>query len=273
MIKRLPVKQGGEVDGILERLELNTVCREAHCPNRGECYASGTATFLIMGKVCTRNCRFCAVTKGKPDKLDAGEPERVGQAVRDMKLNYVVVTSVTRDDLADGGASHFAATVKAIKEASGAEVEVLTPDFQGDSGAVDTVVESGPAVFNHNVETVPGLYSDVRPMADYEQSLSVIEHASKRGMVTKSGIMVGLGETPKEVEAVLKDLREAGARIVTIGQYLSPGGKNLPVAEFIHPDIFARYERKAKELGFRGIASGPFVRSSYKAAELAGFRK
>lgn len=269
MKKRVPLHVPTCVSDTLSDLGLRTVCRSARCPNRLECYASGTATFLLMGDICTRNCRFCAIGGGTPVPLDEDEPLRVAEAVCRMKLNYVVITSVTRDDLPDGGSAHFARTVSAIRDAAGAGVEVLVPDFQGRTACVDTVLHARPVVFNHNVETIPRLYENVRPMADYSRSLSVLEHAAKKGALVKSGLMVGLGEKEEEVLALLSDLRDAGVSLITIGQYLSPAGSPLPVAEFVEPATFDYYRKEAERLGFGGAAAGPFVRSSYKAALLA----
>jgi len=257
---------------MLDELRLNTVCRSAKCPNRGECFASGTATFLIMGDACTRGCRFCAVDTRAPAPLDPDEPARVAEAARRMGLTHVVVTTVTRDDLPDGGAAHFVAVIRAIRGAApDARVEVLTSDFGGDPDAVDTVAGARPDVFNHNVETVPRLYAEVRPGADYRRSLRVLArvHATQPDLPTKSGLMVGLGETRKEVVEVLRDLRAHGVDIVTIGQYLRPSAQHLPVAEFVEPATFAWYEGQAREIGFAGVAASPFVRSSYHAGELA----
>ncbi|HHN45880.1 MAG TPA: lipoyl synthase [Planctomycetes bacterium] len=271
LVKRLPAHPGAEVPGILEGLGINTVCREARCPNRAECWSSGTAAFLIMGSVCTRNCRFCAVHKGAPQALDLREPSRIAQAAEKMKLNYAVVTSVTRDDLADGGAGHFAATVEALHSIAGAAVEVLVPDFLGRLPSVDTVLAARPEVFNHNVETVPRLYEEVRPMASYSRSLEVLAHAAGSGVPAKSGLMAGLGETEAEVEEVLSDLRAAGVESVTIGQYLAPGKSAVPVKEYVTPERFEKYRESAVRLGFTSVASAPFVRSSYHAAVLAGY--
>jgi lipoic acid synthetase len=277
-VKRLPVDASSPVPGLLADLELNTVCRSAKCPNLSECWASRTATFMIMGERCTRNCRFCAVAHGGANPLDETEPARVAEAARRLELGFVVVTSVTRDDLADGGAAHFASTVRAIHD-TGARAEVLVPDFGADddtrAAAVRTVMESGPEVFGHNVETVPRLYDSVRPGADYARSLSVLEEAARlcksgareRSSV-KSGLMLGLGERAGEVERVLRDLRSAGVEIVTMGQYLRPDATRLEVAEWVRPERFEEYARLAREFGFAGVAAGPFVRSSYKAAEL-----
>lgn len=272
---RRPLARSGEyvaVEGLLAELGLNTVCREAKCPNRGECYASGTATFLIAGDACTRGCRFCAVETHVPRPLDPGEPGRVGEAVARLGLRHAVVTMVTRDDLADGAAAHVAATVAAIRAAApDAAVEVLVSDFQGDEAALDTVIAAAPDVFNHNVETVPRLYAEVRPGADYARSLRVLAHAKARAprMPTKSGLMLGLGETADEVVSVMRDLRETGCELLTLGQYLRPSERHLPVAEFVEPAVFAELARQGRRMGFAGVASSPFVRSSYHAGELA----
>jgi lipoic acid synthetase len=259
------------VRGLLGRLRLHTVCQSAHCPNLCECFASGTATFLILGNVCTRHCRFCAVAAGEPQPLEADEPDRVAQAAATLGLRHVVVTSVTRDDLPDGGSGQFAATIAAIHAACEATVEVLTPDFQGRADLVARVLAAGPEVFNHNVETVPRLYPAVRPEADYRRSLDVLRLAHEHGgPLTKSGLMLGLGETRAEVLAVLRDLRAAGCEALTLGQYLRPSAGHLPVDRFVTPSEFGRYERDATELGFLGVAAGPFVRSSYHAEGLLG---
>jgi len=248
-------------------LKLHTVCQEARCPNRGECYSSGTATFLILGNVCTRNCKFCAIEKGDPTGEDPQEPERVLEAVKRMKLRYVVITSVTRDDLSDGGAGIFAKTIALIREFDYTiKMEVLTPDFKGSREAVKIIIDAKPDVFNHNVETVPRLYPLVRPMADYQQSLDVL--ASARSFnpegITKSGIMVGLGEHEDEVVGVLGDLAKNGCSIVTIGQYIQPTDSHIAVVEFIHPDVYERYKKAGEKLGLTVVA-GPLVRSSYFA--------
>lgn len=272
---RRPVAAPGrsaEIAGTLDELGLNTVCRSAKCPNRGECFASGTATFMVLGTECTRNCRFCAVDPARPKAPDAGEPERVGEAAARMGLRHVVVTMVTRDDLDDGGASHVVRTIEALRDrAPKARVEVLVSDFQGDTASIDAVAAAGPDVFNHNVETVPRLYPEVRPQADYRRSLEVLERVRSvaRGIPTKSGLMLGLGEKPDEVEGVLRDLREAGVSIVTLGQYLRPSRLHLPVTEFVSPEMFDRYAATARALGFAGVASAPFVRSSYHAEDVA----
>ena len=273
---RRPIAHGGEyaaVEGLLDRLELSTVCREARCPNRGECYASGTATFLIAGDVCTRGCRFCAVESRRPVPLDPGEPDRVAEAVEAMGLRHAVVTMVTRDDLDDGAAAHVVATIEAVRARTpDVAVEVLVSDFGGRGASVDAVADARPDVFNHNVETVPRLYKTVRPGADYRRSLAVLARAGERapGMPTKSGLMLGLGETHDEVVEAMRDLREAGVELLTLGQYLRPSAAHLPVAAFVEPDEFAELARVGRRLGFSGIASAPFVRSSYHAAELLG---
>lgn len=272
---RRPLAQSGsfaEVDQLLGELDLNTVCQSAKCPNRGECFSEGTATFLIMGGVCTRGCRFCAIESQVPGPLDSDEPERVAEAAARMGLSHVVITSVTRDDLPDGGAAHFSATIKAVRGAlPEASVEVLTSDFDGREESVDLVAAERPDVFNHNVETVPRLYATVRPQADYARSLRVLARMreTQPDLPTKSGLMLGLGETHAEVVEVLGDLREAGVSMVTLGQYLRPSKAHLPVAEFVEPAEFAALAREAYALGFAAVASAPFVRSSYHAGELA----
>ncbi|MFW6189224.1 MAG: lipoyl synthase [Planctomycetota bacterium] len=270
--KRLPHPgRTRPVAHVLEELSLNTVCREAHCPNRGECYACGTATFMILGDTCTRDCAFCAVRGGSPQPPDPDEPARLAEAVRRMDLRHVVVTSVTRDDLPDGGSAHFAAVIRALHKQTGATVEVLVPDFEGRAEDVDGVLDAGPEVFNHNVETVPRLYPEVRPQADFERSLGVLARAAahRAGAVTKSGLMLGLGETEDEVLLALRRLREAGCRVVTLGQYLAPSEFHHPVVDFVPPQHFEHLKERALDMGFQAVASGPFVRSSYGAAELA----
>jgi lipoic acid synthetase len=248
------------------------VCESARCPNIHECFHRGAATFLILGERCTRGCGFCAMPKGNPARLDMpldpAEPANVARMAAEMKLRYVVITSVNRDDLEDGGSRHFAATVREVRRAlPQARVEVLTPDFCGDHAAIARVLDAGPHVFNHNIETVPRLYSRVRPQADYRQSLDVLAFARRYSetVLTKSGFMLGLGETEEEVRALLRDLRAAGADVVTIGQYLQPTRRNLPVAAFIEPDQFEAYRDYGLALGFRMVFSGPLVRSSYMA--------
>lgn len=272
---RRPLARGGEyqaVDALLGELSLSTVCREAKCPNRGECFASGTATFLIAGDACTRGCRFCAVESRRPAPLDPGEPARVAEAVARLGLRHAVVTMVTRDDCEDGASGHVAATIAAIRDAApGVAVEVLVSDFGGNMAAVDTVTDAAPDVFNHNLETVPRLYEPVRPGADYARSLGVLRRVKERApqMPTKSGLMLGLGETHDEVVSVMRDLREVGCDLLTLGQYLRPSPAHLPVAEFVEPSAFAALAKEGRKLGFSGVASAPFVRSSYHAAELA----
>jgi len=271
--KRVSLEEGEETQKLLQSLSLHTVCESARCPNRGECFARKVATFLIMGDVCTRRCRFCAVEKGIPQPLDPEEPRRVGEASRQLGLKHVVVTSVTRDDLPDGGASHFVATIREIRKALPfSTVEVLTPDFQGREEDLRVVAKEEPEVFNHNVETVPRLYPLVRPLASYERSLTLLERVKEisPSVITKSGLMVGLGEKKEEVIEVLKDLKRVGCDVVTIGQYLRPSSRHLEVKEYVPPQVFAWYEDVAYSLGFRGVASGPLVRSSYLAEKFVG---
>ena len=261
---------GGQVRRLLRELGLATVCESARCPNRGECFGSGTATFLILGEVCTRRCGFCAIAKGAPRPPDPNEPAAVAEAVRRLGLAYAVVTSVTRDDLADGGASQFAATIRAIRASCAAtSVEVLVPDFTGRPDALALVLAAGPAVLNHNIETVPRLYKQVRMGARYERSLELLARARTMNpsIPTKSGIMVGLGESNEEVISVLGDMRTHGVEIATIGQYLRPTAMNLPVLRYVTPPEFAEYKRAGMEMGFSHVESGPLVRSSYHAHE------
>lgn len=267
---KYPSHESLELKKSLRRRGLHTVCEEARCPNMGECFSRPTATFLIMGSRCTRNCGFCSVKSAPPFPLDPEEPEQVAIAAKEMNLKYVVITSVTRDDLPDGGAGHFARTIHAVKEAMpGAKVEVLTPDFKGNKNALKVVLSAMPNVFNHNVETVPGLYPTVRPQADYIRSLSVLKSAKGMapGIPVKSGLMLGLGESREEVYQLLKDLRECGCEMVTIGQYLQPAKENLPVVEYIKPEIFEELKSAALAMGFKSVASGPLVRSSMNAEE------
>ena len=259
-----------EIRRLLHSAHLHTVCQEACCPNLGECFSQGTATFLILGDRCTRHCRFCAVAHGPVQPLDPEEPPRVAEAVHRMKLRYVVVTSVTRDDLADGGASVFAETLREIRDKSPeTQVEVLIPDFRGDLEALKTVLAGRPNVLNHNVETVPRLYGSVRPGADYRRSTNLLRNARQidPAIPTKSGLMLGLGERPDEVRQVLNDLLDAGCCILTLGQYLQPSARHLPVERFVTPEEFEEWRKKALEMGFREVASGPLVRSSYHAQE------
>jgi lipoyl synthase len=267
-LKKPLILKGGyqTVASCVERLHLHTVCVEAGCPNRSECFSSGTATFLIMGNHCTRSCGFCGVRHGTPLPLDRGEPAAIAHAARELNLRHIVVTSVTRDDLVDGGAAHFAETVRQCKAAlADATVEILVPDFRGNHDALDTVIAAAPDILNHNLETVPRLYGTVRPQADYRRSLALLAYAHAKNTKTKSGIMVGLGENEEEVVSVLKDLRTAGCAIITIGQYLQPSADRVPVVRYEPPERFAYYEQTAKALGFAAVFSGPFVRSSYKA--------
>ena len=259
----------GSMEEKLRGWNLGTVCQSAHCPNLGECFSRGTATFMILGTVCTRRCRFCVVEKGRPPPPDPLEPERVARAAETMGLHYVVVTSVTRDDLPDGGAEHFAKTIRWIRDrCSGARVEVLVPDFEGDKAALEKVCDAAPDVFNHNVETVPRLYAKVRPEADYRRSLDVLAYASGRGLPTKSGMMLGLGETNHEIWETLVDLRRAGCEYLTLGQYLAPSSGHLPVHRYVTPEEFKRWGETARAMGFQEVASAPLVRSSYRAAQM-----
>ena len=269
---RVRVSAGGEnyaaVRNLMRGQSLHTVCEEAHCPNLGECWNRHTATFLIMGDICTRGCRFCAVTKGKPAALDLDEPARLAEAVQRMGLRYVVVTSVDRDDLPDGGAGVFAAVIEQIRlHTPQCGIEVLTPDFQGRHEAIAAVVRARPTVFNHNLETVPRLYRTARPGSRYARSLDVLHHAKEldASMLTKTGLMVGLGETTDEILQVMADARSNGVDILTIGQYLRPSAWHLPIARYYTPDEFADLQRAGLEMGYQHVESGPLVRSSYHA--------
>jgi len=270
--KRIPpIQEIEKVKAILGRGNLHTVCEEARCPNLGDCFSKGTATFLILGRVCTRNCGFCAVERGDPLPLNESEPEAAARAVRELKLQYVVLTSVTRDDLQDGGASHYAKAIRAIRDQdSGVKIEVLIPDFKGDRPALSTVLRERPDVLNHNVETIPRLYPQVRPQADYRRSLKLLKWVKEiePSLLTKSGFMLGLGETQKEVLNLLTDLREVGCDFLTIGQYLQPRSDRLPVVRFVPPEEFEEYWQIAQGMGFKGVASGPFVRSSFHASQM-----
>jgi lipoic acid synthetase len=255
---------------LVSDLKLHTVCEEAQCPNRWECWSQGTATFMIAGDRCTRACGFCAVTTAKPFPLEADEPQRVAEAVRRMRLKHVVVTAVARDDLPDGGADHFARTIRAIRAvAPGINIEVLTPDFHAKDACLETVIEAGPEIFNHNLETVERLTPLVRSRAKYRRSLEVLARVKQLApsMVTKSGLMLGLGETEAELFQTMDDLRGAGVQVLTLGQYLRPSAQHLPVVEYIHPDAFERHKELAYAKGFEFVASGPLVRSSYHAAD------
>jgi lipoic acid synthetase len=258
---------------LLRDQKLTTVCEEARCPNLGECFSRGTATFMLLGDRCTRRCGYCSISTAKPLPPDAEEPDRVAEAAAQLGLRYVVLTAVARDDLRDGGAAHFAATIAALRERlPGAAIEVLTPDFKGDPAALATVLAARPDVFNHNIETVPRLFPRVRPQGSYALSLRLL--AALEGMapaqVTKSGLMVGLGETDAEIDAVLVDLRAVGVDIVTLGQYLRPTREHEPVARYVTPLGFEALAERARALGFPTVYSGVFVRSSYNAAEVAG---
>jgi lipoic acid synthetase len=268
-----PLPVGNEnffTHNLLRELRLETVCENARCPNRPECYSRRTATFMIMGNVCTRPCGFCSVPRGEPELLEADEPERVAEAAARLGLKHVVITSVTRDDLPDGGADHFYRCVLAVRERTGAAVEVLTPDFLGDTAAIDRVLESAPEVFNHNTETVPRFYKKVRGRAEYQRSLDLLAYIKRRcpTMTTKTGLMLGLGETREELLDVLADLRRADCDMLTLGQYLTPTLKHVPVARYLPPEEFDELKRLAQSLGFKHVASGPFVRSSYHADEM-----
>ena len=258
------------IRGLLGDLQLHTICESGNCPNLGECWAQATATFLILGNVCTRNCAFCDVDSGHPDVLDPCEPAHVAQAVEALDLSHVVVTSVSRDDLADGGAEQFAATIREIRRVCPeTAIEVLIPDFMGDLECLATVLNAQPTILGHNIETVQSLHRRIRPRFDYEVSLELLA-ASKRlssHIYTKSSVMVGLGETEADVLATLRDLREVDCDFVTVGQYLQPSRHHLPVKEYVHPHVFEAYRSEAEAMGFKYVASGPFVRSSYNAAE------
>lgn len=262
-----------DVEAMVEGLSLHTVCVEANCPNRMECFNRKTATFMILGRHCTRNCAFCNVTHSEPTPVDVDEPDKVADAVVKLGLRHAVITSVTRDDLPDGGASHFASVVRAIRQrAPGVAVELLIPDLQGSRSALKTVMDSKPDVLNHNVETVPELYSAVRPQADFRQSVELLRQCKEMDpqIKTKSGIMLGLGETHEQIVFVLNALQEAKVDLLTIGQYLQPSEAHYPVQEYVTPEAFESLKKLALEMGFEGVASSPLVRSSYHADELAG---
>lgn len=255
--------------GLLREWNLHTVCEGARCPNRGDCFAHATATFLILGDTCTRHCTFCAVNHGKPQPVDAKEPEHIVEAVKKLGLKYVVVTSVTRDDLPDGGAAHFAQVIEALRSYNPEVlVEVLIPDLKGSLSALNTVLDARPAVLNHNVETVPRLYPEVRPQADYNRSLTLLKHVKEiePRMLTKSGFMLGLGENKGEVVELLADLRKAGCDIITIGQYLQPSFKHHEIVRYVTPEEFDEYRRIGEKMGFATVVSAPLVRSSFQAS-------
>jgi len=264
------VEADHDLKKMLRTRGLHTVCEEARCPNRNDCFARGAATFMILGDICSRSCGFCSVKTGRGMPLEtlADEPEQVAEAAAQLGLRYVVITSVNRDELPDGGATHFARTIHAVRRRlPRSRIEVLTPDFKGNRGALHTVLDAGPDTFNHNVETVPRLYPRVRPQADYRQTLDVLSGARSyaRDALTKSGFMVGLGERRDEVKRLLEDLRAHDVEVATIGQYLQPTRRHLPVEEYVHPDIFEEYREYGERLGFRAVFSGPFVRSSFMA--------
>lgn len=255
-------------ESLLQGLHLSTVCQGAKCPNIHECFSCGTATFLILGDTCTRNCAFCNISPGRPGAPDADEPARVAQAAARLSLRHTVVTSVTRDDLPDGGAAHFAAVIRALKDAlPQSTIEVLIPDFQGDKAALDMVIHARPDLINHNVETHPDLYKSIRPQADFAQSLELLGRVKAAGLPAKSGFMVGLGENDEQVRALLRSLHGAGCSMVTIGQYMRPSTAHPQVDRYVHPDMFEEYARYGRELGIAYVFSAPLVRSSYQAAE------
>jgi lipoic acid synthetase len=253
---------------LIDEFKLNTVCESAACPNRGECWSRSTATFMILGNVCTRSCGFCNVITGKPTELDLDEPYRVAEAVKRLDLQYAVITSVNRDELKDGGASVWAETIRQVrKECPNTSIEVLIPDFMGNWQALETVMEAKPDVLNHNIETVPRLYLTVRPQGKYERSLELISRAKAKGMLTKSGLMMGLGETDDEVRAVMKDWHAAGCDLITLGQYMQPTAAHLPVDRYVEPETFEQLRKEGMAMGFANVFAGPLVRSSYHAAE------
>lgn len=259
-----------EVRRLVHDSELHTVCKSAHCPNVGECWSRRTATFMILGDTCTRNCRFCAVNSGQPQPVDPDEPRRLARAVKKLNLKYAVITSVTRDDLPDGGAGQFAKVIREINEiVPGCQVEVLIPDFLGSQKALKIVLNAQPTVLNHNLETVPRLYPAVRPAAIYERSLEVLHRAKQAGATTKSGLMVGVGETLDEIRAVMGDLRKIDCDILTIGQYMQPSREHLPIDRFVSPEEFAQLKQDGLEMGFKLVESAPLVRSSYHADNAA----
>ena len=256
-----------DVRKLVKQHHLHTVCQSAHCPNIGDCWGQRTATFMILGDICTRNCQFCAVTSGTPQAVDQDEPRRVAEAVKKLSLRYVVITSVTRDDLPDSGAAIFTDTIREIRKAVPAcKVEVLIPDFNGLESALSVVIESNPDVLNHNIETVPSLYPTVRPEADYYRSIRVLEYAKHQGMLIKTGLMLGLGETDDEVLAVMHHLREVDCDMLTLGQYLQPSSEHLPIDRYLTPAEFNQFKMTGEEIGFRHVEAGPLVRSSFHAA-------
>lgn len=273
LTKRVPSPETvGEVETMLRTARLHTVCESARCPNLGECWSKKTATFMILGEICTRSCAFCAIKTGRPEALDTQEPRRVAETAREMGLKHVVVTSVARDELTDEGATQFAETILALRrEIPNAIVEVLTPDFKGKRWCIKIVVDAKPDIFNHNIETVERLTPSVRIQAKYRRTLEFLQTVKQMDsrIYTKSGIMLGLGETREEVVQTMRDLRDVGVDALTIGQYLRPTTRHLPVLEYVHPDVFAEYERLGMEMGFLFVASGPFIRSSYNAIDFS----
>ncbi len=269
-----PLPQPGMqfTSSLIEELKLETVCESAKCPNQTECWSQKTATFMILGNVCTRPCGFCSVPKGKTETVQGDEPARLAEAARRLGLRHVVITSVTRDDLPDGGAEHFYQCVLAVRELTGAVVEVLTPDFLGNRAAIHRVIEARPEVFNHNTETVPRLYDRVRRNAKYQRTLDLLDQVKQTApdLATKSGLMLGLGETTEELLEVFADLRKVGCDMLTLGQYLQPTGGHLAVERYVPPEEFDEIGELARKMGFKFVASGPFVRSSYHAGEMAG---
>jgi lipoyl synthase len=271
---RIKIRQGHNLEYVkdmLKKLNLNTVCVEANCPNKIECFSKKTATFMILGSECSRKCRFCNVSHGELQKVDPMEPENIAKATFDLGLKHVVITSVTRDDIPDGGAGHFADVIRAIKAKDDKIiVEVLIPDLQGNIESLQKVVDAKPEIINHNIETVPRLYEDVRPIAVYERSLELLKNVKKldSSIMTKSGLMVGLGETQEEVIETMKDLRKFECDFLTIGQYLQPSSEHYPVKEYVKPEVFEMYKEEATKLGFSFVASSPLVRSSYNASEM-----
>lgn len=258
----------GAVRELVDNNQLHTVCQSAQCPNMGECWSRGTATVMILGNICTRSCNFCAIQTGRPTELDIGEPARVAEAVFKMSLKHCVITSVTRDELEDGGAAMWAATIRAIRHRNpNTAIEVLTPDMRGRLKDLDTILDAKPDIYNHNVETVERLQKPVRVQAKYDRSMKVLEHAAKRGFPTKSGLMLGLGEEKEEVATTLRDLRNIGVTILTLGQYLQPTSKHLAVERWITPEEFSEWETFSRSIGFEFVESGPLVRSSYHADE------
>ncbi|MCF8002137.1 MAG: lipoyl synthase [Halanaerobiales bacterium] len=259
-----------ETEKILKDLNINTVCQAAFCPNMGECFSSGVATFMILGNICTRNCRFCDIKNGETETVDPKEPENIKNAVSQLNLEHIVITSVTRDDLEDNGSKQFAAVLKSVKKNKAVTIEVLTPDFKGEFKDIKRVVDLGPDVYNHNIETVPRLYSQVRPQAKYNRSIELLKTVKEinSDIITKSGIMLGLGEKKEEVIEVMKDLRKVNCDIITIGQYLQPSPKHAELKEYVTPKKFKEYKNIALRNGFRAVASNPFVRSSYRAKKL-----